>query len=84
MLATATAIGAGHPVGAAASMAVPYITAKALLTPTGRELLRKSVTAVDPAAKAAAVGALRGLYGPVSGAMNPISPDTSQLASPPR
>lgn len=84
MLATATAIGAGHPLGAAVSMTLPYITAKALLTQSGRDLLRQSVSAATPAARAAAAGALRSQYGVVTGQTNSQPADSTLLPSPPR
>jgi hypothetical protein len=57
------AIALAHPGAAAASIVTPYIASKALLTEQGRELLRKSYVAGTPAARNAAMGSLRALYG---------------------
>ncbi|MHB9838527.1 hypothetical protein Q8F57_027235 [Paraburkholderia terrae] len=62
MLGTA-AIALAHPVAAAASVVTPYVASKALLTESGRDLLRNAYAASTPAARNAAMGSLRALYG---------------------
>ncbi|AXF07327.1 hypothetical protein CUJ91_04855 [Paraburkholderia graminis] len=61
MLGTA-AIALAHPVAAAASVITPYIASRALLTEPGRELLRNAYAASTPAARNAAIGALRSRF----------------------
>lgn len=53
----------GRYYAAAASIITPYVASKALLTEQGRDLLRKSFSAATPAARNAALGSLRALYG---------------------
>ena len=62
MLGTGAAMFAS-PTSAIASVVTPYVASKALLTEQGRELLRKSFAAATPAARNAALGSLRALYG---------------------
>jgi hypothetical protein len=62
MLGTGAAMFAS-PMSAAASIITPYVASKALLTEQGRDLLKKAYGAGKPAARNAALGALRSLYG---------------------
>ncbi|WP_245841117.1 hypothetical protein [Paraburkholderia ribeironis] len=64
MLETAREGLMGHPAAAAVSVVTPWVMSKALLTQGGRDLLRKAYTATAPAARAAAIGALRSQYAP--------------------
>jgi hypothetical protein len=64
MLATGGLLMAS-PAAGAASIVAPYIAAKALLTPTGRALLKRAYGVGSGTARAAAIGALRAQYGQV-------------------
>ena len=61
MIGTA-AIAFSHPAAAAAAVITPYIASRALLTEPGRELLRNAYAATTPAARNAAIGALRSRF----------------------
>lgn len=65
MLGTA-AIAVAHPIAAAASIVTPYIMSKALLTQSGRALLKQAYGEAGNKAQQAAIGALRAQYGQVS------------------
>jgi len=56
------ALAVTHPVAAVAAVVTPFVASKALLTQGGRDLLRKAYSASAPAARAAAIGALRSQY----------------------
>lgn len=63
----------GQFAAAAATSLAPYVVGKALLTEPGRELLRSAYTADAPAARNAAMGSLRALYGQSAGATGSVS-----------
>ena len=84
-LASLPALAISHPLAAVAAVVTPYAASKALLTASGRDLLRKAYNATNGKAQAAALGALRAQYAQPSGAPSAAPQASStQLASPPQ
>ena len=86
LIATVSAAAAGHLGAAAAAAVTPYIASQALLTQTGRNLLRAAYNASNGKAQAAALGALRAQYAQPNGDRNQTSqaPSGTQIPSPPQ
>jgi hypothetical protein len=86
LIATVSAAAAGHLGAAAAAAVTPYIASQALLTQTGRNLLRAAYNASNGKAQAAALGALRAQYAQPNGDRSQTSqaPSGTQIPSPPQ